>query len=248
MYIIIFIISKAIKKDRTFVLIFGGYMKTISDRDFLELQLKNKGLDEIFTERAKKGLFIRKFSTGATVSYEGLQVKTLSIVLSGRLRVVASSLDGNHAVVDYINEGDLLGDIEYFQADENIHAVIAKSAAVVLEVPYEIIDQELKHHAPFLFFLSKKLAIKLKASSLAHSKHLLYSTKVQLCKFLVEMADIENSDVLQVKNVELAQRLGSTDRHIRRLVGELCDENLLEKVGRGQLRILSREELRKKVK
>lgn len=223
-------------------------MRRKYNKSNLEEILSENELTEIFTDKAKAYLSIRKFHNTEVVLYDKDELTVLSIVIEGKLKVVPSSMEGKNTLVDFIEKGAILGEIEYFGEGQNIHTVVACEETVLLDIPFRIIEEELKNYPPFLLFICNRLSEKLCSLSLTHSKQLLMSTKVQLCKYITETSLEHESDLIPIKYTELAQWIGKSDRHIRRVVVELIEEKLIRKEGRGYIRILNVEGLEQIIK
>lgn len=214
-----------------------------NNESYLEEIIFKNQLADIFTDKSIASLSIRKFNNTEVVLHDRDAFTLLSIVVEGKLKVVPSSMEGKPALVDYIEKGGVLGEIEYFCKKQNIHTVVACEKTVLLDIPFHIIEEELKYHSPFLLFVCNRLSEKLCSLSITHSGQLLMSTKVQVCKYIMEISLQKEKAEIQVKYVELAQRIGKSDRHIRRVVAELIEEGIILKVGRGTIRIVNLEAL-----
>ncbi len=213
------------------------------EKDNVSSILLENHLTEIFTDKAIKYLTIRTFNKKDVVLYDKDEFTVLSIVIDGRLKVVPSSMEGKNALIDYIEKGAVLGEIEYFGKKQNIHTVEACERTVLLDIPFFIVETELKNYAPFLFFMCNRFSEKLSSLSLMHSKQLLMSTKVQLCRYILETAVRCESDKIPIKYTEIAQRIGKSDRHVRRVIVELIKEGIIEKEERGDITILDAAKL-----
>ncbi len=223
-------------------------MKNIYEQELLDSYLKKMKLDSVFKEEARKNMYLKRFENKETVMHKEEQIRNLSIVVEGTLKVIPFSGEGKDALIVYIKKGGLLGDIEYFCDGMSLHGVVSKGQSLILQIPYQVIEEELKDYPPFLLYISQKLAYKLHLSSKAHSEFLLYSTKSQLCKYIVDAVEKYGTQDIPAKNNELAQILGSSDRHIRRLISELIDEGLIKKERRGYIKVIDLETLKEKIK
>ncbi len=219
-------------------------MRNISQEKCLEEYLVNYNFRSIFTEKAKERIYIRRINKGESIVSDGDNIEAMSIVIEGKLKVIPSSLEGKSTVIDYLSEGDVSGDIEYFCKRKSIHTVVAMGKVLLLEIPFHIIDKELKNHAPFLLYMCDKLSEKMCNSSITRSKQLLMPTKVQICKRIVELVEKYKNNTIPINHTEVAQLIGNSDRHVRRVMAELMKEGVIEKQRRGYITILDVTELK----
>ncbi len=223
-------------------------MKGNYTRNYLDKMLVKHQLTDIFTEKSVAYLSIRKFDKKEVVLYDKEEFSVLSIVIEGRLKVVPSSMEGKSTLIDYIEKGAVLGEIEYFCETQNIHTVEACKETILLDIPFCIIEEELKYHAPFLLFMCNRLSQKLSSLSISHSKQLLMSTKTLLCKYILELSEQYGTEKIPIKYIEIAQRIGKSDRHVHRVMSELIKDEMVAKEERGYIRILNMEQLYNMIK
>ena len=68
----------------------------------------------------------------------------------------------------------------------------------------------------------------------------LYSAEARLCRYILAASQGEYfRDIM----MDVAYSIGTSYRHLYRMMGKLCQENILEKAGRGY-RILNMDELK----
>lgn len=193
----------------------------------MEGYLKACGLERIFPNEVLPKLELLLFEPGEFINQSGEQANYFCICLSGKMKVIPSSEGGKIVLLDYIKPLDFLGDIELFCQCENLHSVTALTPCVVLAIPKSVFEREMMENVAFLRFVCERLAGKLHQSSKNYSRSMLYPVKSRFCYYLLQLSEEAEADIFPVKMIEAAQYLGITDRHLRRILGELEAEGML---------------------
>ena len=204
--------------------------------------LKSHQLDHLFTKDTIAHLEIHDYNSNDVLYYVDDNINHLSIIISGSLKVISTSIDGKDALIDDLKSNEILGDIEYFNHQKSIHTVIASSKTKILSIPYEIINNELTNHVPFLQYLCFHLSSKLSKSSIIHSNQLLMPAKIQICSYILNQYDQNEKMIILINYTKLALLIGKSDRHIRRIITNLVDEKIIIK-NRGSIEIINLKKL-----
>lgn len=193
----------------------------------MEACLLKCGLERIFPSALLPKLELHLYEPEEFINLSGEPAHYFCICLQGKMKVVPSSEGGKIVLLDYIKPLDFLGDIELFCQCENLHSVKALCPCVVLAIPKVVFEQEMMENVAFLRFVCERLAGKLHHSSKNYSRSMLYPVKSRFCYYLLQLSEETESDIIPVKMIEAAQYLGITDRHLRRILGELESEEML---------------------
>jgi len=107
---------------------------------------------------------------------------------------------------------------------------------LVIKIPFSIIDKYVVNDSTFLKYIVKSLGDKLTTSSNAHSLNTSYPFKNRFASYLISIShadDVERIDEISTENFsDLATFLGTSYRHLCRVVRELEDEKLIKKEGK----------------
>ncbi|WP_028561034.1 Crp/Fnr family transcriptional regulator [Paenibacillus pinihumi] len=186
-------------------------------------------LQEIIPPELIASLKIRHYRKNETVMVTGNELNYFYIILEGKVAIHNSSEKGNVAVVDYVEKRGLLGDIEYFHKCNYLHTAIAAIPTDILLIPLEIMQTHLTKSVSFLMFMCSSITEKLMKSSIKNARSLLYPARNKLCKYMLQMSEKSGIPFIPFINKDIASTLGISDRHLRRLLGELIEEKIVLK-------------------
>lgn len=174
-----------------------------------------------------------RFAPGETVLYEGEPIRWYSIVISGRAKVCRNASNGRMLTLYNYDSNGMIGEIELLTDKEITEtSVIAVTDFECIVIDYPACRTELKNNAKFLYKLGSVLAQKLSQSANSFSAAALYSGKQRLCFYILQA---ENRNVFSDVLTDVACSIGMSYRHMFRLLGELCAEDVLEKRENGYL-------------
>ena len=192
-------------------------------------RLKTYGL-EYPEDREKETPVCLKFSAGECIFREGEPISWFGIVLSGSAKVCQTANNGKNLVLCYYASDGTLGDIE-FMMDEKLAdcTVVAMTEFECIAIP-RTEWPELRNNLVFLNYVGRELAGKLVRSSDNLVSAVLYTGEERLCAYILQASHHQVfSDVL----TDVSCSVGMSYRHMFRLLGELCEEGILEKKSSG---------------
>ncbi|MFE4714219.1 Crp/Fnr family transcriptional regulator [Paenibacillus sp. NPDC056722] len=198
-------------------------------RPDLRAAIVKAGLQDLIPGEILPALEIKRYKKNETVISTGNELTEFFIIIEGKVAIHNSSEKGNIAVVDYLERGGLLGDIEYFHKCQYLHTVIAAVPTEILRIPLEIMNSTLTRSVPFLMFMCSSITEKLMRSSIQNARSLLYPARNKLCKYLLQTSELFETPVIFFVSKEVASMLGISDRHLRRLLNELIDDGIIIK-------------------
>lgn len=202
-------------------------MQINTDPSRLTTFIQKHHLDLIFDARMTEQLQLHCFKAGDQVIDEGTKVKYLYLVLEGEARVSPSSTEGKSGFLEYILPMDVIGDMEYFSHSLYFHSVVALTPCTYLAIPVKMIDAHFSHNINFYRFICENMASKMKRTSARYSRSILYPLKNRLADFLLEQAERQDTGAITVQTEQIAEYLGVTSRHLRRVLAALEEEGVI---------------------
>ncbi|WP_336760217.1 Crp/Fnr family transcriptional regulator [Paenibacillus sp. USHLN196] len=199
-------------------------------------------LQDIITDEALTTLQVKLYKKNETVIISDDELRYLYIVIDGRVAIHNYSDQGNVAIVDYVEKNGVLGDLEFFQQCNYLHTAVAVVPSTILLIPLEIVHSHLTHSVSFLSHMCTVLTDKLMKSSVKNARSLLYPAKNKLCKYILQTADKLESLTIPFVMKDISSIMGISDRHIRRLLSHLVEEQIIMKENR-TIKVLDMEQL-----
>jgi CRP/FNR family transcriptional regulator, putaive post-exponential-phase nitrogen-starvation regulator len=203
-------------------------MKKIYDVEKLKLYIKKVNISHIFKPNAIDHLELHFFERGESIYFTQDKCEYLHILVYGKTKVFLLNNEGNFMLLDFSKPYDFIGDVEFIQQKNIYHNVEAITECTLIAIPINKIH-DITISDELYRLLSKNICDKLIKTSKKFSQVMLYPIKNRLVTCLIEI--IDGNRINNFKTQEIADFLGVTPRHVRRILGELYTENIIEKQG-----------------
>lgn len=187
--------------------------------------IKEFELDEYIDEANISDFSLRTYEKDNFILMSGSNEKNIYFFLDGVAKVTLFSKDGEEMLLELIKPFDIFGDVEFMLGNEISYNVQAIEKSILFELNSNNINKNPK----FYKLLAKTLAIKLAKISEKYSKNQLLGTKEYVLNFIKENKSYVSSSL---KYNEMAKLVGLSERQLRRVLNELSEGNLIEKVGK----------------
>lgn len=170
---------------------------------------------------------VRTYNFGEHVVTEGMPNEHLFLVTTGRAKVGISAPNGKNIILCFYISDGLMGEVEFFS-----HTKTASTTVTVLEkltciaIPIHGNRMYLDSNLAFTRIAAAALADKLLQRSGNVVENTLYTAQTRLCRYIFDAASGHHfRDVM----MDVAYSIGISYRHLYRMMGQLCRENILEK-------------------
>lgn len=222
-------------------------MKEDPDRDRLESYLRAYQLEHIFTEEWLSHVSLVYFDQGELICSQGQPASMLYILVKGKVKIYTTSAQGKALILSFKKPLEVIGDIEYVQGYDMINTVEAVSSVETIGIHHRWLNKFGKEHAPFLQLLLEIVTKKFYIKSNFLSFNLMHPVEVRLASYLMSIS-YDDSDTLisgEVSTpslVDAANLIGTSYRHLNRVIQKFCQEGLIER-RKGFIQILDRDGL-----
>ncbi len=222
-------------------------MNQIHDPELLRHYLQLHHLEPVFGAQLLPHLTLYDFGRGAQICVQGDRSACLYVLVKGKIRVHNTSAEGKRLVLlSFKRPLEVIGDIEYLQGIETLNSVEAITPVHMIGVRYDALDRYGRSHVPFLQFLLEILSRKFVRKSTSLSFNLMQPVDVRLASYLLSVVDESEEGRGQVQTASLADAanlIGTSYRHLNRVIQQLCEQGLIEREN-GRILIRDREGLR----
>lgn len=223
-------------------------MKEIKDREKLNHYLHTHQIGSIFNEQLLPYLSLYSFEPGEFVCSQGDRPEILYVLVKGKVKIYTTSEEGRTIILSFKTPLEVIGDIEYVQDINIINTVEAISSIQMIGIEYRWLHLYGRDHAPLLQFLLDIITRKLSAKSNSLSFHLFYPVEVRLASYLVAMSYDEEDSLFKGQLntnslMDTANLIGTSYRHLNRVIKQFCHEGLLER-NKGMILVKDPEGLR----
>lgn len=184
---------------------------------------------------------MQTFKKGDVIITQGEMPTHLCFLVEGRLKIYAASETGKKLIIAFTHPFSMLGDIEFVQQKPYLNTVEAITDGKLLIIPLHYVQQYSVDHLPFITFLLNAITGKFYANAYAQSFNLLHSVDVRFASYLLSITT--EDQYVSIHHIrDVADLIGTSYRHLNRIIAQLCDDGLIERSQR-TIRILNREKL-----
>ncbi|URN96388.1 MAG: cyclic nucleotide-binding domain-containing protein [Candidatus Pristimantibacillus lignocellulolyticus] len=207
------------------------------DEEQLQIKqwLTNNDIVELFHETTFAQMSLRQLQPGELLVENGDQVQHLYIQVEGKLKISTALPNGRTLLLRFCQPISLIGDIELINGEQAKVFVEAINTSTVIAIPYRALQEYELKHAQFLRYLLDHVSHKLNSISLSASVNVLTSVENRFASYLISIA--QNTEHLKFKRgelettklTEIAELLGTSYRHLNRVIKKFVDQKLIQK-------------------
>lgn len=204
-------------------------------------------LQKVLPPQVLSQISLKKFVKGDHIFTQGEQPTHIHFLVEGRLKIFASSDEGRNLIIAFTQPFGVLGDIEFVQNRPYLHTGEAVTDGKLLIIPIDAVEEYGRGHFPFINFLLETITRKFYDNSYAQSFNMLHSVEVRFASYLLS-STTEHENYVSLRNIrDVADSIGTSYRHLNRIIGQLCEEGYVERAQR-TIRIINRQQLYKLAK
>ncbi|MBP2242759.1 CRP-like cAMP-binding protein [Cytobacillus eiseniae] len=208
-------------------------MKELKDSELIKSYLHAHQIETIFNEQLIPYLSLYSFSQGESICSQGDHAQYLYVLVKGKVKIYTTSEEGKTLILSFKTPLEVIGDIEYLRKIDIINTVEAVTPVYMIGVHYRYLEKYGKDYSPLLQFLLDIITRKFTIKSQSLSFHLFYPVEVRLASYLLSVS-VDESDPLFNKQLsinikDIANLIGTSYRHLNRVIGKFCAEGLIER-------------------
>lgn len=176
----------------------------------------------------------RMYRRGEFISQMGDEINQLMVICSGRAKVMIHSDEGRTLLLSFSRENEILGDLEYFAPGLSTVTIQAVSDCQLLAMDLSEFRLLVKVQPDLIELLGRSVAFKLRRSNSKSSVNILYPLRERFASYLYGLITApEFEDVRGDSLTDMADLLGTSYRHLNRVITDLCDEQILARTKYG---------------
>ncbi|WP_438445036.1 cyclic nucleotide-binding domain-containing protein [Gorillibacterium sp. sgz5001074] len=224
-------------------------MNRVQDQEAIRRILRESGLEEVFRPEVAEGMELRTFTDGEKICTMGEVLDGLYVLASGKAKIYTLLPNGRSMLIRFSRPPSLIGDVEWMAQYPVNNMVEAVGECTLLFVSRELILGREQDHTAFLQFMIRNLSHKVYTLGSASAMNLLYPVENRFASYLLSVTEgpggAEGAEELRTSTLlETAELLGTSYRHLNRVIRQLIAEGVLERK-RGRLTVVDASRLRK---
>ncbi|MCR8842396.1 Crp/Fnr family transcriptional regulator [Paenibacillus sp. SC116] len=208
-------------------------MKMIHDSDMIQHYLVKYQLDNLFAQSQSNSLplQLRIYKPNELILREGEELDGIYFQVAGKTKVSSSVETGKALLLRFCHPLSVFGDIELIQNVVIQSQVEAVQPTAFLYVNKKTVETELMKDYHFLNELLKHLSYKLQTCTTASRINLLASVEERFASYLLttHLKNEFGKEMLTPHISEIASLIGTTPRHLNRVIVKLNEMDILRK-------------------
>jgi CRP-like cAMP-binding protein len=219
----------------------------MNDREQLNQYLRDHQIESVFNEQLIPHLSLCSFDQGELICSQGEASQYLYVLVKGKIKIYTTSAEGKTLILSFKTPLEVIGDIEYVRGTHIMNTVEAVSSVCMIRVHYRWLKKYGSDYPPLLQFFLDIIVQKFHVKSNSLSFNLMYPVEVRLASYLLSVTFDESDSLFegQISTVSLkdaANLIGTSYRHLNRIIRRFCTEGLIER-NKGFILVKHREGL-----
>ncbi len=176
----------------------------------------------------------RRIERGQHLVREGDTDESIHMVLSGRLKVVATSLDGDEFIVSFLHPGDCAGTVAAVDGGPSPVSVTAHAPSELLTLLPDDVKALSSRWAEFALGLARMLSASLREANERLGDAHFYDLRTRVARCLADMeehcapsAQVEMGTAIPLTQAELAAMLGAGRSRVNKILNDFQHEGVI---------------------
>lgn len=207
-------------------------MNIYEDEAKVRFYIEKYKMEEFYSEDMIQHTAIHEFKKGENMAEYGQEVKYIHFVVSGTAKIYILLSNGKSLLLRFYRPINTIGDLELMIEKQYTANAEAITDCVCFALPIQYVRNHYDENVGLLKYMNKSLARKLYSISHKSTTNIYYPLKNRFCSYLV--AYMDQLKILKLENsyTDIADLLGTSYRHLNRVIKELTEEEIITKKGR----------------
>lgn len=169
------------------------------------------------------------------------ELKQISVIIKGKLKVVKYTSEGNEQVLKYLNKNESFGEGLIFSGENYPSYIMAEEDSTVLEISREGVLRLFRENEQFLVLYLNEISKKLLNLSNVVDILIIKSIKKRIIKYFSLLRKHQKSDCIYFKSKQqIANDIGSVREVVSRKMKELEEEGIIKTIDKNHVKILNK--------
>ncbi|WP_294152755.1 helix-turn-helix domain-containing protein [uncultured Clostridium sp.] len=207
-------------------------MIKIYDKALLNEFIEKFQINGLFSEDMTQDMELVLWNKSEYICQESESLNYLYFIVQGKAKVCKNMANGKSLLICFYRPFRMVGDVEFTRTNSADCTVQAIEDTYGIGISFNVVRTKLFNDCKFLFNICGYLGEKLSISSTNSSINILYSLENKLASYIYAYADgMSERDefVFEGSYSEIAELLGTSYRHLNRVLNKFCREGILEK-------------------
>jgi CRP-like cAMP-binding protein len=195
----------------------------------------------------------RTFDRGETIFFKGDDGDTLYVILSGEVKIVLASPEGQESILIVFGDGDFFGEMALFDSKPRSADAVAVSPTTTLTLHRREFEQFVRENPEVAFPIFRALTARLRRTTHRLEDVMFLDLATRVAKKLLQLAAKHGVETargvridLPLSQQELAEMVGATRPRVNEQLRRLAHDGLIE-VDRQTITLVRPRDLKKRV-
>ncbi|MEI5993854.1 cyclic nucleotide-binding domain-containing protein [Candidatus Enterococcus mansonii] len=203
-------------------------MKIIDDLDLLVAKITEHHLDSYIQKRHYPQILLSTLQEGESLYKQDEFAEYFCIMLSGKIRVYRTLSNGKEAILNVITGFRILGEIELIYNNPSLNSIEFLEPSSCLLIPMNYCRDELLNDTNFVKKVAYNLAMTLHAVETNTSINMSFTLENRVASYILAS---EKDGSFELDLSTLPELIGTTYRHLLRVIKKFQEEGLIKKKG-----------------
>lgn len=180
----------------------------------------------------------RRLEKGQILFHQGAEGYEIFVVLSGRLRVEASSSDGKPVTIAMRGARDVIGEMAIIEKLPRSATVSAETDCRLLVIHRDEFTRLIEKSPTIALSLLQHLSARVREVTQALTDSRSETLRHRVLQYLHQRQTSEGNITIRDSQKVAAQELGCSREAFSRNLKQLCDEGKIQKLGRGKFLLI----------
>lgn len=222
-------------------------MKRVFDSNLLNRYIKKHNIESIFDDEILKYAQLHFYEGEEYILESGEILEYYYLLVDGKIKIYYPFENGKSMTLKFYKDFNTIGDLELLKDIPILCNIDAVEDTFLIAIPSVILRKKHFDNVKFLHHLVDSLSEKLYGTINNSSYNFVYPLINRVASYLVEHLTEKNYIILNSSYLDIAQFLGTTYRHLNRILKELesksiirCDNKKIHVLDIEQLKELSK--------
>ncbi len=211
-------------------------MIKIEDHKKIEGYIKTYEMKSLFLDNMKEHMTLYMFNKNDYICREEEQLENMYFLVDGKAKVSKHLENGKSLLISFYMPLTIIGDVEFIRNDVTDCSVQAIEDTYCIGINFNIVRKKLTRDCKFLLKICEYLSDKLTKGSNNSSINLLYPLENRLASYIVAFINTHDNKIkkftFKESYSEISELLGTSYRHLNRILNKFCLEGILKKCDR----------------
>lgn len=222
-------------------------MQKLKDGSLIKKYMDAYGIQKLFKCDVFEQMQLFTYRKNEFIVNCGDDLDFFMFFVEGTAKVFTPLKNGKTLMLRFYHPLKLIGEVEMLNGDKATCSIQTITHSSVLALPMSFVRANCREDTAFLQCTLASLADKLSTFSKSSAINLLYSLENRLASYVLatlscDEGDQEEKAVFKCNLTQLAELLGTSYRHLLRVINHFCEENILKRE-KGGFTVLDRKAL-----